>query len=526
MPVPRASRRTSFLQRAGAARDREWRHLPMDWASRVAHIITPDAGAWITPTALSTPLWGKASVKVHPPDTVGTVYDCVWPPPLPPQPPRPPSSPPPPSPPASPPPKLPPDAPPRFRTVGGTPFGAQNLFDEQHSIDGTLQRLAGLHLWAFWMVVIVSSLLLTAPLLVWLYKQHQRRVASRRNMKRVLGRSRSRSRHRVGVGRGEMSAKGDDVLLQEEDPAAPPADQDEFNPERLITLGGLISTCLLACLAACTLPCLLYRKQKDHHQRLASDAQQGETDTAGAPSSDHMCRHGAEAVAPAMPATPAVQREDEAGQEALALEHAPVTVMVTEAPSCAAVPPDEAPATSAVAAVPLPPSEAGSVAPSVASSGQGKRPPSPTPSQVEREAAALPKDNPLVDGFKRLFGGGETKQAPGTIPPTEQALQNWPELDRPDAAPLPPSEAGSVSSSVVSAVPGQVPLPASASASEAGSVAPSSVGAAARVPLPPSEAGSVAPSSVGAAARVPLPPSEAGSVAPSIASSAARADRA
>ena len=280
-------------------------------------------------------------------------------------------------------------------------------------------------------------------------------------MKRVLGRSRSRSRHRVGVGRGEMSAKGDDVLLQEEDPAAPPADQDEFNPERLITLGGLISTCLLACLAACTLPCLLYRKQKDHHQRLASDAQQGETDTAGAPSSDHMCRHGAEAVAPAMPATPAVQREDEAGQEALALEHAPVTVMVTEAPSCAAVPPDEAPATSAVAAVPLPPSEAGSVAPSVASSGQGKRPPSPTPSQVEREAAALPKDNPLVDGFKRLFGGGETKQAPGTIPPTEQALQNWPELDRPDAAPLPPSEAGSVSSSVVSAVPGQVPLPAS-----------------------------------------------------------------
>ena len=71
VPVPRASRRTSFLQRAGAARDREWRHLPMDWASRVAHIITPDAGAWITPTALSTPLWGKASVKVHPPTPSG-----------------------------------------------------------------------------------------------------------------------------------------------------------------------------------------------------------------------------------------------------------------------------------------------------------------------------------------------------------------------------------------------------------------------------------------------------------------------
>ena len=402
---------------------------------------------------------------------------------------------------------------------------------EQHSIDGTLERIAGMKLWAFWMVVISTAVVISAPLCIWLYRQHRREVASVQNMKRVLSRSRSRARHRTGVARERLGTDGV-VLLQKADfsedglPLAP-AEEDELNPEKLITLGGLMSTCLLASLAACTLPCLLYRKQKDQ-QQLATVAQQGEPDAhdtpdaPDAPTSEQMISGGAEATAaPATPATPTARGVDEAGPKRAEPEQVAVTVMLPEAPPPAFVPPEEAPAMSVVATTPLPPSEAGPVTPSVASSGRGKRPGSPTPSQIEREETALPQDNPLVGGFKRLFGVGEPKQAEGTMPPTEEALQNWPELDRPDAAPLPPSEAGSISSSVVSAVPGQVPLPASASASEAGSVAPSSVGAAARVPLPPSEAGSVAPSSVGAAARVPLPPSEAGSVAPSVASSAA-----
>jgi len=386
-----------------------------------------------------------------------------------------------------------------------------------------------------------------APLVVWLVRRHKRRMAMKQTMKSVLKRSLTRTRSRIGVTAG-WEAQDDAVLLSGVGQgSADAADDDgELRPERLISLGGLISTCVLAGLAVCTLPCLLFRKRCSH-RRLVSDAQQGATDvTAGggvaadvatlsrvAPSSREPAASEASAgtdtaaivpaaatlaalaslLPPPPVAEPAVSQAcaelvscGSAAAEGDARKGVELTPPATDAAAVAAVadiPADERHAPEA----PVPGGSKKTIregsrleaivnslesASGVDLDGDGDvgLPGHHAPALVSAAAcvlspptsagtAAAPSTDPPY------VGGGEPKPAPGTVPPTEQMLSSWPEIQRFEAPALPPSDTGSVASS--------------------------SVPAATWAPLPPSEAGSAATS----VARVPLPPSDAGSVASS-----------
>jgi len=163
-----------------------------------------------------------------------------------------------------------PPHPPRVRQVraGADDEDARLI---EHSISGTVQRVAGLSLAALVVVTILSLASVGGPLAVYLFVRRRRSNRALLTQERLLsrGKSSSSSRARTRVA-----------------PAAPEA--ADFDPAQLVSFGGMITTCLLACVAACSLPCMMARGRRDH--RALGTAQDDHSDEAarhGAAAADH-----------------------------------------------------------------------------------------------------------------------------------------------------------------------------------------------------------------------------------------------
>jgi len=142
----------------------------------------------------------------------------------------------------------------------------------RHSINGTVQRVAGMPLGGLIAVIVLSVLVVGGLPSYWFWKRRRQKVKRMLTHMRLL----SRARVRVGSSTSRLpgGSPGNGAMPKDSGDADGAGDDDDplIQTLKFFSMSNLISTCVLACFAMCAFPCLLYRKRRDDsHQRLGAD---------------------------------------------------------------------------------------------------------------------------------------------------------------------------------------------------------------------------------------------------------------